>query len=89
VSDRFVPPTSGMAVASLVFGIATWTTCPILGAGIAVVLGHLGRDDIRRSGQSGWGMATAGLILGYAQLALAAPVGLVLAIAFIGAALHH
>lgn len=31
----------------------------------AVVLGHIGRGQIRRTGESGWQMATAGLIIGY------------------------
>jgi hypothetical protein len=45
---------------------------PLIGAIIAVVAGHMGRNEIRNSnGQiGGSGFATAGLILGYVQLGL-------------------
>jgi hypothetical protein len=68
-----VLPNSTAAIVSLVFGILAWTILPLLGAIVAIVAGHIGRREIRNSdGQlAGSGMATGGLILGYAQLALA------------------
>lgn len=66
--------TSGSAVASLVLGILTWVALPLLGAILAVVLGHIARGEIRRSppgSVAGDGMALAGMILGYIHLALA------------------
>lgn len=55
--------TNGMAIASLVTGI--------LGASVvAVVLGHLALGQIRRTGESGRGLALAGTILGYVWVAV-------------------
>ena len=66
------PPNSTAAVVSLIFGILSWVMLPAIGPIVAVVAGHLARNEIRASnGQiGGGGMATAGLILGYLQLAL-------------------
>jgi hypothetical protein len=66
------PPNSTAAVVSLVFGILTWVVLPVIGPIVAVVAGHMARAEIRRSnGQvGGSGMALAGLVLGYLQLAL-------------------
>ncbi|MCX7512292.1 DUF4190 domain-containing protein [Frateuria sp. STR12] len=63
--------TSAMAVVSLVFGIATWSIIPVVGAIVAIVCGHIARGEIRRSQgqQEGDGLAVAGLVLGYVQLA--------------------
>jgi hypothetical protein len=65
--------TSGTAVASLVFGVLTWVMLPLIGAVLAVVLGHVARGEIRRAAPGsvqGDGMALAGLVLGYTHLAL-------------------
>lgn len=67
------PHTSGSAVASLVFGILSWVLLPFVGAILAVILGHSARSEIRRAPPGtidGDGMAVAGLILGWAHLAL-------------------
>jgi uncharacterized protein DUF4190 len=69
------PQTSTTAVLSLVFGIVCWIGLPLLGAIVAVVCGHLARGEIRRAPPEsihGAGLALAGLILGYLQLALLA-----------------
>ncbi len=70
----YPPPaqTSTMAVVSLVAGIAAWLLVPLIGAIVAVITGHMARKEINNSmGQlTGGGMATAGLVLGYVQLAL-------------------
>jgi uncharacterized protein DUF4190 len=68
-----VPRTSGTAVASLVFGILSWVLLPFIGAILAVILGHSARGEIRRAPAGtieGDGLAVAGLILGWAHLAL-------------------
>lgn len=66
--------TSSLAVVSLVFGILAWCLLPFIGAIVAIICGHLARGEIRRSPLDtrleGDGMAVAGLVLGYAQLAL-------------------
>ena len=66
------PPNSTAAVVSLIFGILSWVALPVIAPIVAVVAGHMARAEIRRSnGQvGGSGMATAGLVLGYLQIAL-------------------
>jgi hypothetical protein len=50
--------TNGLAVAALVLGVVgAWL--------LAVIFGHIAKSQIRRTGQAGDGMATAGLVLGY------------------------
>ncbi|MGH7919426.1 MAG: DUF4190 domain-containing protein [Candidatus Dormibacteraceae bacterium] len=62
--------TNGMAVASLVFGIASWIVIPLIGSVLAVILGHVARGQIRRTGEQGAMLATIGLVLGYINIAL-------------------
>ena len=72
-SYRPAAPTSTLAVVSLVFGILAWCVLPFVGAIVAIVCGNLARSEIRNSHpeqrQEGDGMAIAGLVLGYVQLA--------------------
>ncbi len=65
-----LPATNTTAVVSLASGIAAWTILPFLGAIVAVITGHIAKNEIRRSGgmASGDGMATAGLVLGYVNI---------------------
>jgi hypothetical protein len=63
------PRTNPLAITSLVCGIAQimfgpFATIP------AIVCGHIGRNQIRRSGEGGAGMALAGLVLGWTGLVL-------------------
>jgi hypothetical protein len=70
--------TNSLATAALVCGIAEFLVPPACFA--AIILGHVAHRQIRRTGEAGYGMATAGLILGYLSIALAllvAVVGLV------------
>ncbi len=66
------PPTSGFAIASLVVGIASFVTLPLLGHVVALVLGYVARHQIRTSGGriSGDGFALTGIILGYLGIAV-------------------
>jgi hypothetical protein len=71
--------TSSLAVAALVCGIVQFVVPPACFA--AIILGHKARRQIRRTGQSGYGIATAGLILGYfviASTVLTLVIGLVM-----------
>ena len=72
-SPAGAPQTSTLAIVSLVSGIVTWFLLPLLGAITAIITGHMAKSEIRNNpGQySGDGMATAGLILGYAHILLA------------------
>jgi hypothetical protein len=75
------PRTSSMAVASLIFGILAYVFLPFVGALVAVICGHSARSEIRRAPPGsieGDGLAVAGLVLGWIQLAFA-----IIAIAFV------
>jgi hypothetical protein len=86
---RLVPPpppapppalrTNGLAIASLVCGVAQMMLWP-LATIPAVVLGHVARSQIRRTGEQGAGLALAGLILGWIGIGFAvlATIGIVL-----------
>jgi hypothetical protein len=65
-------PSSTMAIVSLIAGIVAWVIFPFISAIVAVICGHLARREIRDSGGrlTGAGMALAGLVLGYLQLAI-------------------
>ena len=66
------PQTDGKAIGSLICGIASVTILSILAGIPAVILGHISRSDIRKSGGrlKGEGLALAGLIMGYISLAI-------------------
>jgi len=64
------PPTNTWTVVSLVSGILSWFLCPFVGGILAVLSGHIGHSQIKRSGEGGAGLATAGLVLGYFHLAV-------------------
>lgn len=73
------PPTSGLAITSLIFGLISMTMMvPFLSSIAAIICGHLARTEIRRSNGTlaGDGLALTGLITGYITL-----IGLVLLIA--------
>lgn len=66
------PRTSSLAIVSLIFGVLAYILLPFLGALIAVICGHSARSEIRRAPPGtieGDGLALAGLILGWIQLA--------------------
>jgi hypothetical protein len=63
--------TNSLAIAALVCGIAQLIGLLPL-AIAAIVCGHLARRKIRRTGERGRGLATAGLILGYIGVGLLA-----------------
>ena len=73
---------NALAIASLVCGVAQVMLWP-LATIPAVVLGHVARHQIRRTGEQGAGLALAGLILGWIGVgfALLAIVGIVLIVA--------
>jgi hypothetical protein len=69
--------TNSLAIASLACGIGQLFLGP-LSTFPAIVLGHMARREIRRTGENGRGIATAGLVLGWTGFAF-----LVLACLFI------
>lgn len=66
------PRTSGLAIASLVFGVLSVTILPILAGLPAVICGHVSRAQIKKAGDllRGDGLALAGLIMGYLSFAM-------------------
>lgn len=56
------PGTNGFAIASMVLGIV-WLWW--IGSVLALVFGYVAKSQIRQTGQSGSGMATAGIVLGW------------------------
>lgn len=69
------PParTDGMAIASLILGIAGVMGCfVVIPSILAIIFGHVSLGRIKRTGARGRGMALAGLILGYIFIAFGA-----------------
>ncbi len=66
------PPTSGMAIGSLIASIAGFIIVPILGGIVGLILGYVAKKQIRESEGTlaGEGLATAGIIMGWIQVAL-------------------
>ena len=64
-----VAKVNGLAIASLACGLGQFAFGP-LATIPAIVLGHMARSQIRRSGEQGAGLALAGLILGWAAVIL-------------------
>ncbi|WP_138757122.1 DUF4190 domain-containing protein [Modestobacter altitudinis] len=75
----YPPPrrTNGLAIASMVLGIV-WLYW--IGSVLALVFGYIARKQIRERGESGDGMAIAGIVLGWVG------VGVIVLVAVIGIA---
>lgn len=61
-------PTNTMSLLSLIISCASIFTGGIV-AIVGVILGHIGLKQIKETGESGRGLALAGLIVGYVQVA--------------------
>ncbi len=62
---------NSLAIVSLVAGIAGYVIPhPFVAGLVAIVTGHMARRQIRQTGESGSGLALAGMILGYVHLVL-------------------
>jgi hypothetical protein len=71
-SNYQVLPTSTMATVSLIAGILGFTAIPVLGGIVAIITGYAARKETRATPPtaSGDGMATAGIVMGWIQIAL-------------------
>jgi hypothetical protein len=78
--------TSSSAIVSLIAGVLAWLGIFGLGGIVAVIFGHVAKNEIRQSGGriGGDGLATAGLILGYANIAVAIIGACLVALMFMG-----
>lgn len=74
------------ALISLISGILAWLGIFGLGAIVAIVAGHVAKSQIKTSygRMSGDGLATAGLVLGYLNLALTVVALCLLVLVFTG-----
>ena len=70
------PPNNTLAVVSLVAGILSFFghIVPFVGgftlALVAIIAGHVARRQIKQTGEGGSGIAIAGMIIGYAHIAI-------------------
>ncbi len=71
---RAADTTSIYATLSLIAGVLAWLGVFGLGGILAIIFGYVAKNEIRHSGGrvGGEGMANAGLILGYINVALVA-----------------
>ncbi len=86
-SSPYASQTSIWAVFSLVAGILGWLGLFGLGGIAAVITGHIAKNEINASAgrKTGTGMATAGLVLGYLNIALTLMVICLSVMIFVGA----
>lgn len=82
-----VQQTNIWAIVSLVSGVLAWLGVFGLGGIAAVISGHVAKSQIRASGgtMGGDGIATAGLVLGYLNIAVALIAGCLLVLVMVGA----
>ena len=81
------PPTSGMAIGSLIASIAGFIIVPILGGIVGLILGYVAKKQIRESEGTlaGAGLATAGIIMGWIQVVLfALPICVIVVLTLMG-----
>ncbi|MCQ3936506.1 MAG: hypothetical protein DPW18_05595 [Chloroflexi bacterium] len=65
-------PTSTLAIISLIGGILGFTAMPLLGTIVALITGYMARKETRAipPTASGDGLATAGIVMGWIQVAM-------------------
>jgi uncharacterized membrane protein len=81
-----VTATNQLAIASLACGLGQFVFGP-LATVPAIVLGHIARSQIRRTGEQGAGLALAGLALGWGAVILGI-LALIAVIAIVGIGMH-
>jgi len=63
--------TNGLAIASMILSIIGFLwILPLVGSLAGAIMGHISLGQIKRTGEGGRGMALAGIIVGWAGLAL-------------------
>ncbi|MGE0787437.1 MAG: DUF4190 domain-containing protein [Sandaracinaceae bacterium] len=79
-------PTNQMAIVSVIAGAVGWVGVPLVASIVAIITGHMARQQIRQSGEEGDTLAIAGLVLGYAHIAMLCLVGAALVVFYGGLA---
>jgi quinol-cytochrome oxidoreductase complex cytochrome b subunit len=64
------PPYNPWAIVSLSFAVSTVIGTWCFGGLVAVITGHIARQQIKRTGESGGSLALAGLVVGYVAIGL-------------------
>ncbi len=82
-SNADLLPSSTLAIVSLVSAILGFTFVPVIGTIVALITGYMARSETRSipARASGDGLATAGIIMGWIQVALLV-IGVCCAIAY-------
>lgn len=62
--------TNVLAVVSMVSSLAAFVVLPLVASIAGAIMGHIALGQIKRTGEKGRGMALAGVIVGWAGLAL-------------------
>lgn len=75
--------TNGFAIASLTMGVLGLSALPLIGAVLALIFGYRARREIANSREKGEGLASAGVILGWVGVGLAALILLVAVVAIV------
>ena len=70
-----------MAVVTLIAGIAGLTLLPLVASIVAVITGPIAKRQIAQTGEQGAGMVTAGVVMGWIGVAIAA-IGIIVFILF-------
>ena len=70
--DETILPSSTLALISLISALLGFTFVPVIGGIVAIVTGYMAKQETRAvpPRASGDSMATAGIILGWVQIAL-------------------
>jgi hypothetical protein len=70
------PRKSGKALASLICGVVGLFLIPLLAPIAAILLGRAAQREMREAhgGLAGWGMAQAGIVMGWIGVAIAAAI---------------
>ena len=68
-----VPPTSPLAIISVIAGILGFSAMPVIGGIVALITGYMARKETKATPPtaSGDGLALAGIIMGWIQAVLA------------------
>ncbi len=76
-------PLSQLALWSLILSILSWVACSVLAAIPAIICGHMALGRIKQNPSlEGRGLAQAGLIIGYINIALSCISAVVFAVLF-------
>lgn len=81
------PGTNALAITAMICGIVQFFGFWLLATIPAVVCGHIARRQIKRTGEQGAGMATAGIVLGWIGVGLSVLAAVLIAI-IAAAAIH-